>query len=100
MNSSIEDHHEELESFCQKWQVRELAVFGSALRDDFRRDSDVDLLVSFAHSANLDIDAWLDMKEELQSILGRTVDLVDKDALRNPWRRHEILATCEVVYAG
>ncbi len=86
--------------FCQKWRIREMSLFGSALRADFNPDSDLDFLVSFEQGARLDIEALLDMKEELESHFGRPVDLVEKEALRNPWRKHEILKNREVIYAA
>ncbi|MBW7866678.1 MAG: DNA polymerase subunit beta [Candidatus Hydrogenedens sp.] len=86
--------------FCQKWRIREMSLFGSALRADFNPDSDLDFLVSFEQGAHLDIEALLDMKEELESHFGRPVDLVEKEALRNPWRKHEILKNREVIYAA
>lgn len=89
-----------LSAFCRKWRIRELSLFGSALRDDFNTDSDYDFLVSFEEGVTLDIDCLLDMKEELELRLGRPVDLVEKEALRNPWRKHEILTNREVIYAA
>lgn len=77
-----------------------MSIFGSALREDFGAKSDVDFLVSFEPGAPLDIDRLLDMKEELETRLGRPVDLVEKEAMRNPWRRHEILRTRQVIYAA
>lgn len=69
------------------------------IRDDFTPESDVDFLVSFEPGTPLTIDRLLEMKEELETRLGRPVDLVEKEALRNPWRKHEILKTREVIYA-
>jgi len=89
-----------LADFCRKWRVRELSIFGSALRDDFRPDSYLDFLVSFEPEAHLDIDILIAMKEELEARFGRPVDLVEKEALRNPWRKYEILRTREVLYAA
>jgi uncharacterized protein len=89
-----------LSGFCRKWRIRELSLFGSALRDDFNAGSDYDFLVSFEEGVTLDIDCLLDMKEELEQSLGRPVDLVEKEALRNPWRKHEILNNREVIYAA
>jgi uncharacterized protein len=87
-------------SFCRKWLVKELALFGSVLRDDFSEDSDVDVLVTFHDDAGWSLMDWGDMCDELQSIFGRPVDLVEKPALRNPFRRHAILSTAEVLYAA
>lgn len=100
MKLNVELDRDALAVFCQKWRVRELSLFGSALRDDFRPDSDLDFLVSFEPDTKLDIDSLLDMKDELEALFGRSVDLVEKEALRNPWRKHEILTTRRVLYAG
>ena len=77
-----------------------MCLFGSALRDDFRSDSDVDVLVDLFPGHGLTLYDWLDMIEELESIFGRPVDLVSKSGIRNPLRRQEILRTAEAVYAA
>jgi len=100
MNPQVQLDREALASFCRKWRIRELSLFGSALREDFGPESDLDFLVSFEPGSPLDIDALLDMKEELEARFGRPVDLVEKEALRNPWRKYEILRTSEVIYAA
>lgn len=100
MNPKIQLDRDALAAFCRRWRIRELSIFGSALRDDFRPDSDLDFLVSFEPGVPLDIDSYLDIKKELEARFGRPVDLVEKDALRNPWRKHEILRTREVIYAA
>jgi predicted nucleotidyltransferase len=90
---------DQLAAFCHKWKVKELSIFGSVLRDDFRDDSDVDVLVEMLPESELGWD-WLDMQDELGLLLGRQVDLVFKDGLRNPYRRGEILRTRQVLYAA
>lgn len=100
MNSSVHLEPGAIEEFCRKWRVRELSIFGSALREDFGPESDLDFLVSFEPGTPLDIVDLLDMKEELEQRFGRPVDLIEKEALRNPWRRREILGTREVIYAA
>jgi len=89
-----------LTEFCRRWRVRTLAVFGSALRDDFGPESDVDFLVQFEPGARWDLWDLSDMHDELAALIGRPVDLVEEEALRNPYRKREILATREVVYAA
>jgi predicted nucleotidyltransferase len=87
-------------AFCRKWRGKELALFGSVLRDDVRPDNDVDVLVTFADGtgwSGWDLD---DMIHELESLLGRAVALVEKPVIRNPSRRHEILRTAKVMYAA
>ena len=85
---------------CRKWNVIELSLFGSVVRDDFLPSSDVDVLVSFDPKAAWTLWDLMDMKAELEVLFGRPVDLVEKEALRNPWRKRQILSTYEVVYAA
>ncbi len=98
MQETAQMDRQALADFCRKWNIRELSLFGSALREDFGPESDLDFLVSFAPGTTLTIDHFLDMKEELETRFGRSVDLVEKEALRNPWRKREILRTREVLY--
>lgn len=96
----IEVPIDQVAAFCRKWQITELALFGSVLRDDFGPDSDVDVLATFAPDAPWSLFDWPDMMDELQAIFGREIDLLEKDALRNPFRRHTILSTRQVIYAA
>jgi len=91
---------ERIDAFCRKWRIRELSLFGSALRDDFGADSDVDLLVAFEPDAPWDLWDMTAMEHELAELFGRRVDLVEKKALKNPFRRFEILTTRQIVYAA
>lgn len=91
---------DQIEAFCRRWKIKEFALFGSVLREDFHPDSDIDVLVSFAPDGGITFDNRVEMLDELAEIFGRPVDLVAKDAIRNPFRRHEILTTKEVVYAA
>lgn len=89
-----------IEAFCRKWRVKEFSLFGSALREDFRPDSDVDVLVELLPGHGLTLYDWVDMIDELKEIFGRNVDLVAKGGLKNPIRRKEILRTAEVICAA
>jgi predicted nucleotidyltransferase len=89
-----------IEGFCIKWKISEMALFGSVLSEDFRPDSDIDVLVSFKDDAGWGLFDFVDMIDELKTIFGRKVDLVEKDSLRNPFRRQTILAGNEVIYAA
>jgi uncharacterized protein len=89
-----------IEAFCLKWGIIELSLFGSVLCDDFRPDSDVDVLVTFAAGAGITFDNRVEMLDELSEIFGRRVDLVEKRLVRNPFRRHAILTHREIVYAA
>lgn len=89
-----------IRAFCERWRVREFSLFGSVLREDFRPDSDVDVLVELAPDHGLSLYDWVDMIDELREIFGRDVDLVAKGGLKNPFRRREILRSAKVIYAA
>jgi uncharacterized protein len=92
---------EDLDGFCRKWQIGEFAVFGSVLRNDFAPDSDVDVLITFAPGGRMTFESFLEMREELSQMFGdRSIDLVEKRLLRNPFRRHRILTTRQVLYGA
>lgn len=99
MAARIEIDHEKIAEFCRRHHIRRLALFGSVLRDDFGPESDVDVLVEFepGHVPGL---AFFGLARGLAQTIGREVDLLTKSELRNPFRRHEILTTREVIYAA
>jgi predicted nucleotidyltransferase len=86
--------------FCKRWGITEFSLFGSVLREDFRPDSDIDVLVNIDPSAHIGLLELAQMQIELENIFKRPVDLVEKDALRNPYRRSEILKTAQIIYAA
>ena len=93
---------QKIDDFCQRWNVIEFALFGSVLRDDFDEQSDVDVLVTFAPGVVYTFRLLTAMQDELEVILGRPVDLLDKEAVQqspNYIRRRAILHSAEVVYA-
>ena len=100
MSPRIQVDRERIVEFCRKWNITEFALFGSVLRDNFRPDSDVDVLVTFGPGGGLTFENRVKMLDELSAIFGRKVDLVEKKAIRNPFRRYEILTTKSVVYAA
>lgn len=87
-------------AFCNRWKISEFSFFGSVLRNDFRPDSDVDVLVSFQPNTGWSLLDLVSMQEELEVMFKRKVDLVEKEALRNPYRRHSILTGREILYAA
>jgi hypothetical protein len=94
---------DKISDFCRRWKVTELALFGSALRRDFSPDSDVDILVSFAPETRWSLFDLVVMEGELEAILGREVDLVERTAVEqaeNYIRRKSILNNTEVIYAA
>jgi predicted nucleotidyltransferase len=86
--------------FCRHRAITELALFGSVLRDDFTSDRNVDVLVSFASTAPWSLWDLTLMADELAAIIGRHVQLVEKEALKNPFRREQILRGRKVIYDG
>jgi predicted nucleotidyltransferase len=85
----------QIADFCRRWNIAEFALFGSVMRDDFRPDSDVDVLVSFGPDSHWSLFDFVDMQLELSEIFGRHVDLVERSGLRNPFMRREILKSLE-----
>ncbi|MDA0265571.1 MAG: nucleotidyltransferase domain-containing protein [Cyanobacteria bacterium] len=102
---------EKIAEFCHKWQVSEFALFGSVLRDDFRSDSDIDVMVEFHPEAHPTFSTLDQMEAELRAIFGgaslgdspyRDVDLITRQGIAtslNYLRRHEILSSAQVIYA-
>ena len=99
MDCPISINKQAVAGFCKKWKIVEMSLFGSILRDDFNPDSDIDVLVTFNPEAKWSLWDFPQMQDELKAIFGREVDIVEKDALKNPFRRHSILTTRQVVYA-
>jgi predicted nucleotidyltransferase len=86
-----------LEPLCQQYHIRKLALFGSILREDFRPDSDVDILVEFepGHTPGFE---FIDIQDQLSAIIGRTIDLNTPQDLSR-YFREQVLAEAEVIYA-
>jgi predicted nucleotidyltransferase len=90
-----------LRAFCEKWHIVELSLFGSVLREDFRPDSDVDVLVTFAGEARYSLLTIAGIAIELEELLGREVDFLERkwiEESHNPIRKREILSTAREVY--
>jgi predicted nucleotidyltransferase len=100
MAAKIDIPKDQIAEFCERWQIKELALFGSTLREDFRPDSDVDVLVVFEDNAPWGLFDLMRAEEELEHMFGRKVDLVEKNTIRNPFRRQHILKHHEVIYAA
>ncbi len=98
---AIDIPYDKIREFCQHWQITEFALFGSVLRDDFRPDSDIDVLVTFAPDAKWSLDIAMQMQEEIEGIFERKVDLVKRSSIEtspNYIRRKAILSTAKVIY--
>lgn len=94
---------DKIAEFCRRNHIRRLAFFGSVLRDDFRPESDIDVLVEYESGTTRRFQDLLRMAEELKIILGREVDLVERQAVErseNYIRRKHILKTAEEFYVA
>ncbi len=101
MIADISLHREELQALCRRFHVRRLDVFGSAARDDFdAARSDLDFLVEFDHNASdaLTLTTFFGFKESLEKLFGRSVDLVEPGAVRNPYMKASIERSREPVF--
>jgi uncharacterized protein len=93
----------EIQRFCERWRISEFSLFGSVVRDDFRPDSDIDVLVSFAPGSRWSLFDLARMQDELEGILGRRVDLVERKSVEtseNYIRRKQILSHLVPVYVA
>ena len=100
MQPRIPVERERLEDFCRRWGIGELSLFGSVLRDDFRPESDIDVLITFRPESKPNLFDLVAMKEELEQLFGRRVDLVTRQGIetsKNWLRRAAILDTAERV---
>ena len=101
MNPLIQQHASAIADFCRKWNVQELSLFGSVLRDDFGPDSDIDVLVSFQPGTKVFFRDLDDMERELKEIFSREVDLLTRASIEqspNYLRRKSILEHMETIY--
>lgn len=102
MHPVIEQHLPELQRLCKRYGVKYLALFGSGARSDFSPErSDIDLVVTFKDMEPVQLaDAYFGLKEDLEALLRREVDLVTERSISNPFLRREIERTNAVVYAA
>ena len=105
ITTQIELPTDKIAEFCRRWKIARLEIFGSALRDDFRPDSDLDFLYTTAAGFRRELayGPWAQnrMAEELSALLGREVDLIEHSWIekhRNWIRREHILSTAQPVY--
>ena len=96
---NIEIDKQVIAEFCKKNQIRSLALFGSVLRDDFRPDSDVDVLVEFEQGAHVGMLKLAGLEMELSEILGHQVDL-NTPGFISRYFREQVLAEAEVQYVA
>lgn len=100
---NIDIPREKVAEFCRKWKIVELSLFGSVLREDFRRDSDLDLLATFSTDADWSLLDHVRMEQEASALFGRKIDLVNRKAIErsdNYIRRKAILETAQPYYVA
>lgn len=94
---------EAIRVFCQRWQITEMALFGSVLRDDFGPESDVDVLVTFSPEVRRTLESMMAMEEEIETIFGRRVDFIVRENIErspNYIRRRSILKSARTIYVA
>jgi predicted nucleotidyltransferase len=102
IKAKIEIPQEKIMDFCRRWRIVEFALFGSVLRNDFRPDSGIDILITFDPNASWTLFDLVEMQDELRGIFGREIDLISKRGLENSQnyiRKKEILKTAENILA-
>lgn len=89
-----------LAEVAQEFQICELSLFGSVLRDDFNQESDIDILIVFKEGVQYSYFDICDLQEKLEALCNRKIDIVEKASLKNPYRRSEILKNARIIYAA
>jgi predicted nucleotidyltransferase len=93
-------NYEDIANLCKKYNINELSIFGSSIRDDYKKDSDIDILVSFNKASEITLFDIMDLENEFSELIKREVDIVEKESLKNPIRKNRILSTREIIYAA
>lgn len=100
-NPIIQSNLKAINELCRAHQVLRLDVFGSVVREDFDADSDVDVLVLFERGKGINaFQQYFDLKESLEALFGRQVDLVCANAIRNPYFKQELERSSQLIYAA
>jgi uncharacterized protein len=90
----------DIEDLVKKYDIKEIAIFGSSIRDDFNENSDIDLLIEFNNSENISLFDIIDIQDYFRSITKRQIDIVEPSGLKNPYRRDSILRNKEPLYVA
>ena len=94
----VEKNLEKLKKLCNKYNVLRLYVFGSVISDKFRKDSDIDFLVTFdTIELNEYADNYFDFKFSLEDLFNRKIDLLEEKAIRNPFLKQSIDTSKELI---
>jgi predicted nucleotidyltransferase len=90
----------QIEAFCRKYGVQEFSLFGSVLRNDFSPQSDVDVMLAFKPGYGFTFENTPDIQDELETMFGRAVDVIEKGRIRNPFRRQAIMNSYRIIHAA
>lgn len=97
---NINQYKEQIRQLCRSYGIMRLEIFGSALRNDFGAESDVDCLIDFIEDGGNYFERYFDFKYELEKLFGRKVDLVVEKAIRNPYFKQDVSETKQLIYAA
>lgn len=94
-----ENHLKQITGFCQESKVKSFAAFGSVVRDDFNENSDIDFVVDFEEKDPIRYtDLYFQLKENLEKLLKKPVDLIEERGVKNPYFRKEVNKTKVLIY--
>jgi predicted nucleotidyltransferase len=99
-NNGIALKYSDIEEVALKYKIKEISVFGSSITNYFNINSDIDLLIEFLDSESISLFDLMDIQEYFEKITKRSVDLVEPEGLKNPYRRKNILESREVLYVA
>ena len=93
-------NYDDVVILCKKYNINELSIFGSSLREDFSLNSDVDILISFNEDSEISLFDIMDIENEISKLINKEVTVVEEKSLKNPIRKNRILSTREIIYAA
>lgn len=96
--NGINFSNNEIADLCKKYGIKEMSLFGSVLSDKFNDKSDIDVMITFLPQLHRSYFDLLEIQEQLSGIMGKNVDLVEKEAIKNPYRRKSIFKNLQVIY--
>ncbi len=97
---NFKQYEQEISDLCRKYGIVRFEIFGSALREDFVAESDVDCLIDFAEDGGNYFERYFDFKDELEKLFKRKIDLIVEKAIRNPYFKQSVNETKQVIYAA
>jgi predicted nucleotidyltransferase len=102
MQTIIENNLPKLKELCQKYDIKTMYVFGSASSDDFKEDSDIDILINFKEGISIEkyTDNYFELHYKLEELFNRKIDLVTENSLANPYLKDSIDKTKKLLYAA